>query len=156
MKHSRQLVRLAKRDLVERLHVYHQLQDLHTWIMDCFEHGMVRKAYELMQLTPIRTPGHSNNHLRRSAIRVYVTGSIQDVMDSQQPPEHSSSRNTIYVSQQSFGAQGRRVGWDSCSGVGVSTNKGQFPYLNRDKYGNTRRWGGKVENRSGWPDGGKD
>ena len=53
-------------------------------------------------------------------------------MESQQPPEHSSSRNTIYVSQQSFGAHGRRVGWDSCSGVAVSTNKGQFSYLNRD------------------------
>ena len=118
----------VQRDLKECLHVYHQLHDLHTWIMDCFEHGMVRKAYDLMQLTPILTPGQSNSPLRHSTIKVYVTGSMQDVMDSQQPPEHSSSKNTIYVSQQSFGAHGRRVGRGSCSAVGVSTNKGQFPY----------------------------
>ena len=129
---GRQSVNRVKRDLEERLHVYHQLQDLHTWIMDCFEHGMVRKAYELMQLTPVLTQGQSDTHLRRSTIRVCVTGSMQEVMESQQPPEQSSSTNTIYVSQQSFGAHGRRVGWDSCSGVAVSTNKGQFPYLNRD------------------------
>ena len=77
------------RELNELLHVYYQLQDLNTWIMDCLEHGLVRKAYDLMQLTPIFTPGQRQSFLRHNTIKVYVTGSMQYVMNSQQPPEQS-------------------------------------------------------------------
>jgi hypothetical protein len=122
---SKRSVDRATSELKERLHVYHQLQDLSTWILDCLEHGMARKAYDSMQLTPILTPGQSRTYLRHGTIKVYVMGSMQDVMGSPQPPDQSPAKNTIYVSQQSFGAHGRRVGWDSCSGVGVSTNAGQ-------------------------------
>jgi hypothetical protein len=129
---SKQTVDRVTTDLKQRLHSYHQLQDLHAWILDFLEHGMVRKAYDLLQLTPILTPGQCRNYARHATIKVFVTGSMQNVMDPQQPPDQLSAKNTIYVSQQSFGAHGRRVGWDSCSGVAVTTNAGHLVYGNKD------------------------
>ena len=74
---------------------------------------MVRKAYDLMQLTPILTPGQGKTIKRHGTIKVYVTGSMQDVMDAQQTQDQSSVKHTMYVSKQNFGAHGKCVGYDS-------------------------------------------